>query len=83
MTISGTFNTGRGYTPEGQIISYEATLVKVEGDDFFTGYDATIKFDDDSRMISGDIECYFVNKPSVKEVEAELLYMYDQGKYTL
>ena len=81
MVKSGTFNTGRGYTSEGQIIDYTALLTKVEGDDFFTGYDAIITFDDHSRQIYGTVECYFLDEPQANEIEKDLLAKYDAGKY--
>ena len=60
-----TFNTGRSYTEEGQVIHVEVA-------------DGRIWFNDTSRGIAGSMECQN-HTLSQRELEAAIMYCYDRG----
>lgn len=75
-----TFNTGRLYTAQGQII--EAMIVKtVVCDDGFAN--VTIQFNDTSRMIKGEFTTLQFDDiiMSLYDVKREVMAAYDSGRY--
>ena len=79
MTL--TFNTGRPYTAQGQII--EATIVSIEPCKGGMVY-VTAEFNDLSRMIKGRITFLEFDdyRPTLHDVQREVMAAYDSGKYT-
>jgi hypothetical protein len=77
---NGSFNTGRGYSAEGQIINW--SVLNTEVDDTGAWFD--IEFDDTSRGIKGYV---LVNShafyPSPAALEVSILEKYDAGQYKL
>jgi hypothetical protein len=67
------FNTGRTYTPEGQIvIAYQ--VGEPDHDEEFGMTFLTVRFIDLSRMVSGEV--------GVTELsERAVMHMYDHGSY--
>lgn len=73
-----TFNTGRGYTAEGQRIAY-TTIAKephpiLEDDSFYT-----ISFADFDRNLDGTVKC--LSEHDREPTPSEVLKMYDHGGY--
>lgn len=71
-----TFNTGRGYTPEGQRIAY--TVIDQVADDILpedTWH--TVSFADCDRLIDGTVRILADRDPS----PAQVLAAYDAGGY--
>lgn len=67
-----TFNTGRHYTPEGQVI--KAMIVDVIQGDFWEETEYLVHFWDQSRHIWGEI--------TISEFsEREIVSAYDKGGY--
>ena len=78
--INFTFNTGRAYGANGQII--ECRTVQVEADDILEGVWATVEFDDVTRGIRGRVVLY-VYEMTQHAIEAGLLAAYDRDQYVL
>lgn len=69
-----TFNTGRYYAPEGQVI--EVTILSTKDSDILPGIpEHKVKFVDQSRHISGVVE--IIGEVTERSVMAE----YDAGRY--
>lgn len=70
ILLQATFNTGRGYTSEGQVI----TAAVVEGRDVY--------FNDHSRCIWGKLdELYPYKHPDAILLEEFVMGAYDHGRY--
>ena len=80
-----TFNTGREYSPEGQVIEY-STIETLVQDLYGLGNDYTyvIDFSDLTRGIKGRVSVWFVmhGKEPTQEIEAEILNQYDTNNYS-
>lgn len=74
-----TFNTGRHYSPEGQIVKATEFGTPYEEIDFFDpetkADEQYIVFEDVTRQIKGKIIF-------CKLTEMEIMYRYDKGDYT-
>jgi hypothetical protein len=82
-TLSGEMQTGRSYSPAGQIISYHCEVSnEILCADGYTHWELYIKFDDQTRNITGSIQTVTLAEPTVSNIEAILLMMYDAGNYT-
>ncbi len=71
------FNTGRPYTPEGQLIT-AIEVNKWDPQDWFDDgrpNDSAVVFHDHSRQIIGKIMMGQL-------IESDIMYMYDKGHYT-
>ena len=74
-----TFNTGREYSKEGQVIDYEVTSIS-EGEFGYLQY--TIKFMDNTRCISGNVS--FLKDPddnTAASIQDSIIGQYDNGNY--
>lgn len=65
-----TFNTGRQYSPEGQIIHVEVTPERVY-------------FNDESRGIAGSFDTFELPPTSQYWAKSDVLMQYDHGVYRL
>lgn len=76
-----TFNTGRSYTEEGQIIT--AIFIPERQDDYWEVQIGTLYFNDESRGIIGkfDKAQFLLGDISPLEMETVLMAMYDKGGY--
>ena len=63
-----TFNTGRGYTPEGQLITVE-----------YDADDRALYFTDHSRSIAGWVPC--TTEMTQLEMAQHVMWLYDELNY--
>jgi len=81
MTKTLTYNTGRIYNGEQTL---EITVTPLETPGEFGEYNASLKFVDASRNISGIIPSYLIfSTDTPQEVCRACLSMYDKGNYQL
>jgi hypothetical protein len=77
------FNTGRGYTPEGQIIN--AMVVEIvpdtDPDAVFVGVTYKAVFYDKSRHISGEISFWMPDGDGRFNLREEVMRKYDHNQY--
>lgn len=67
------FNTGRTYTPEGQVVIAYQVGETATDEEFGVAY-MTVRFIDVSRMVSGEITV-------TKLAERDVMTEYDNGRY--
>lgn len=65
-----TFNTGRGYTPEGQLITVQ-----------YDANDRALYFTDHSRHIAGWVPC--TREYTQVEMARHVMFLYDNGNYDM
>lgn len=75
-----TFNTGRPYSKDGQIIHVEVEDCEPLTNDIIK---AKVWFHDETRMISASAAFYLFTGYTQEEVEHRLMRSYDAGRYTL
>lgn len=81
MSMSGTFNTGVKYTPEGQIIEYNTSVISDEVDCFGPFQRIKVDFKDISRHIYGTTEIIAFGEATKQDVERDLMFNYLNGDY--
>ena len=74
--ITGKFNTGVKYSPEGQFIEYSAVVI-----DSGLTLEVEIIFHDLTRLVSGKINT-FVFANCKRDIELALMDSYNFGHYT-
>ena len=81
-TIATTWNTGRRYTQDGQIIT--AVFVQTGIDEAFGDLIGTIFFSDLSRGILGKYEnVWMTEDDGERELQRDLMHRYDRGGYDI
>jgi len=82
QTLTGSFNTGRKYSPEGQIINWTCEISNELGtSDGWPYYELYILFSDTTRDISGSIQTTTLGVITVHSIQSILLTNYDAGNY--
>ena len=80
-----TFNTGREYAAEGQIINYQVIDTSYGQDEWCADYlDYTVLFNDVTRGIDGYVE-FTAHKDdnATTSIQSRIMDKYDTGKYEI
>ena len=77
------FNTGRGYSADGQVINYEIISCDLGAEDWCADYlDYVVLFNDTTRGIDGYVEfCAHKDDNSASSIQNRIMDKYDANDY--